>query len=235
MQGVFITGTSTEVGKTFIGVAIASALTQRNIKVIPRKPIESGCERNAEELIPADAVALREAADYQGPLSEVCPYRFEPPISPVRAAHLANRILTTEQLVSICMQGSEQGFLLVEGAGGFYSPLAENGLNADLAVALQLPVLLVADDRLGVLSQVLLNVEAIKMRGLPLAGVVINQLATTDHNDHMDNSADLRERLDCPVFTMPYSKQRVASEADALIDTLLLPSKPDGPHIRAVG
>ena len=235
MQGVFITGTSTEVGKTFIGVAIASALTQRNIKVIPRKPIESGCERNAEELIPADAVALKEAAAYQGSLSEVCPYRFEPPISPVRAAHLADKILTTEQLVSICMEGSEQGFLLVEGAGGFYSPLAENGLNADLAVALQLPVLLVADDRLGVLSQVLLNVEAIKMRGLPLAGVVINQLATTDHNDHMDNSADLRERLDCPVFTMPYSKQRVASEADALIDTLLLPSKPDGPHIRAVG
>jgi dethiobiotin synthetase len=137
MQGVFITGTSTEVGKTFIGVAIASALTQRNIKVIPRKPIESGCTRDDEELIPQDAVALKQAANYQGPLSEVCPYRFEPPISPVRAAHLADKILTTEQLLNICMQGSEQGFLLVEGAGGFYSPLAENGLNADLAVALQ--------------------------------------------------------------------------------------------------
>jgi dethiobiotin synthetase len=234
MQGVFITGTSTEVGKTFIGVAIASALTQRNIKVIPRKPIESGCTRDDEELIPQDAVALKQAANYQGPLSEVCPYRFEPPISPVRAAHLADKILTTEQLLNICMQGSEQGFLLVEGAGGFYSPLAENGLNADLAVALQLPVLLVAHDRLGVLSQVLLNVEAIKMRGLPLAGVVINQL-DGDKNEHMDNSADLRERLDCPVFTMPYSKTGVASEIEALIDTLVLPSNPKGPHIRAVG
>jgi len=234
MQGVFITGTSTEVGKTFIGVAIASALTQRNIKVIPRKPIESGCTRNDDELIPQDAAALKEAANYQGPLSEVCPYRFEPPISPVRAAHLADKILTTEQLVNICLEGSEQGFLLVEGAGGFYSPLAENGLNADLAVALQLPVLLVADDRLGVLSQVLLNVEAIKMRGLPLAGVVLNQL-DGDHNEHMDNSADLRERLDCPLFTMPYSKQPVASEAAALIDALVLPSKSKGPHIQAVG
>ena len=234
MQGVFITGTSTEVGKTFIGVAIASALTQRNIKVIPRKPIESGCTRNDDELIPQDAAALKEAANYQGSLSEVCPYRFEPPISPVRAAHLADKILTTEQLVNICLEGSEQGFLLVEGAGGFYSPLAENGLNADLAVALQLPVLLVADDRLGVLSQVLLNVEAIKMRGLPLAGVVLNQL-DGDHNEHMDNSADLRERLDYPLFTMPYSKQPVASEAAALIDALVLPSKSKGPHIQAVG
>ena len=154
-------------------------------------------------------------------LSEVCPYRFEPPISPVRAAHLANKILTTEQLVNICLEGSEDGFVLVEGAGGFYSPLAENGLNADLAVALQLPVLLVADDRLGVLSQVLLNVEAIKMRGLPLAGVVVNQL-NGDLNDDMDNSADLRERLDCPVFTMPYSKEPVCREADALIDALVV-------------
>jgi len=234
MQGVFITGTSTEVGKTFIGVAIATALTQRNIKVIPRKPIESGCTRNDDELIPQDAVALKDAANYQGSLSEVCPYRFEPPISPVRAAHLADKILTTEQLVNICLEGSEQGFLLVEGAGGFYSPLAENGLNADLAVALQLPVLLVADDRLGVLSQVLLNVEAIKMRGLPLAGVVVNQL-NGDLNDDMDNSADLRERLDCPVFTIPYIKVGVADTPDALIDALVSPSKSKGPHIQAVG
>ncbi len=206
MQGVFITGTNTEVGKTFVGVGIARALTQRDIKVIPRKPIESGCTKQGDELIPQDASALMEAANYQGSLSEVCPYRFEPPISPVRAAHLADKILTTEQLVNICLQGSEAGFLLVEGAGGFYSPLAEDGLNADLAVALQLPVLLVADDRLGALNQVLLNVEVIKMRGLQLAGVVLNAV-NENQNDHMDNSADLRERLDCPVFSSPYSQR----------------------------
>jgi len=234
MQGVFITGTNTDVGKTFIGVAIARALTQRNIKVIPRKPIESGCTRTDDELIPQDASALKEAANYQGSLSEVCPYRFEPPISPVRAAHLANKILTTEQLVSTCLEGSEKGFVLVEGAGGFYSPLAENGLNADLAVALQLPVLLVADDRLGVLSQVLLNVEAIQMRGLPLAGVVLNQL-DDDRNDYMDNSADLREWLDCPVFTIPYTKDSGADLPDALIDALVAPSNTKGPYVRAVG
>ena len=234
MQGVFITGTSTDVGKTFIGVAIATALTQRNITVIPRKPIESGCSRIDEELLPQDAAALKAAANYQGSLSEVCPYRFEPPISPVRAAQLADKIVTTEQLLNICMNGSEQGFLLVEGAGGFYSPLAENGLNADLAVALQLPVLLVADDRLGVISQVLLNVEAIKLRGLPLAGVVLNQL-DDDHNEHMDNSADLRERLDCPMFTIPHIKDGVADTPDALIDALISSTKFKGAHIQAAG
>jgi len=234
MQGILITGTNTDVGKTFIAVAIAKALTARNIIVIPRKPIESGCIKQNDELIPQDASALKQAANYKGALSEVCPYRFEPPISPVRAAHLANMALTTEQLVNICLEGNEDGFMLIEGAGGFYSPLAKNGLNADLAVALQLPVLLVADDRLGVLSQVLLNVEAIQMRGLPLAGVVLNQLEES-HSDYMDNTADLRERLDCPVFHIPYSPDGNVELPEAMIDSLLNPSKSKGPHIRAVG
>ena len=205
MQGVFITGTGTEVGKTYVGVKIARQLRQLDISVIPRKPIESGCRKENDKLIPLDACALKAAANYQGALSEVCPYRFEPPISPVRAAHLANKVLTTEQLVSICMKGSEAGFLLVEGAGGFYSPLAENGLNADLAVALQLPIVLVAEDKIGVLSQVLLNAEAIQMRGLQLSGVVLN--ATSDQqSEYMDNAADLRERLNCSIYKLPYNK-----------------------------
>jgi dethiobiotin synthetase len=234
MQGVFITGTSTEVGKTFVGIKIAKQLTQKKITVIPRKPIESGCIRQDNELVPMDATALKEAANYQGLLSEVCPYRFEPPISPVRAAHLANKILTTEQLVNICLQGSEEGFLLVEGAGGFYSPLAENGLNADLAVALQLPVLLVADDRLGAISQVLLSAEAIQMRGLHLAGIILNAVTNTQ-NDHMDNSADLRERLDCPVFANPYNEDGSSQIPDALIESLINVSGSNGKPVRAVG
>jgi len=220
MQGVFITGTGTDVGKTFIGVAIAKALTEREIKVIPRKPIESGCTSSGDELIPGDATALKAAAKYEGSLSEICPYRFEPPISPVRAAHLANKVLTTEQLVSICLQGSEQGFTLVEGAGGFYSPLAENGLNADLAVALQLPVILVADDRLGVLSQVLLSVEAITIRGLHLCAVILNNL-DTNNDEHMNNTADLREHLDCPVYTCDYSTDGTACLSDDFIESLI--------------
>ena len=206
MHGIFITGTNTEVGKTFVGTTIAQRLQQQGINVIPRKPIESGCKKIDGELIPQDALALHRAAQYSGELAEVCPFRFEPPISPVRAAHLANKILTTEQLVSICMKGSEAGFVLVEGAGGFYSPLAENGLNADLAIALQLPVLLVADDRVGALSQVLLNAEAIQMRGLNLLGVILNETCE-QQNEHMDNAADLRERLNCGIYTLPHGSR----------------------------
>lgn len=205
MHGVFITGTSTEVGKTHTAVLLAKQLTEHGVRVIPRKPIETGCMMQGDELIPQDAVALKQAAAYQGSLAEVCPYRFEPPISPVRAARLVNKALTTEQLVKSCLDGSEQGFLLVEGAGGFYSPLSENGLNADLAMALQLPVLLVASDGVGCLSQVLLNAEAIKIRGLNLVGVVLNSLDDT-RNVHMDNAADLRDALDCPIYSQAFDK-----------------------------
>lgn len=234
MHGVFITGTGTDVGKTFVGVAIAKNLTRLGIKVIPRKPIESGCLREGNELIPQDACALMKAASYQGTLTEICPYRFEPAVSTVRAAHLANKVITTEQLVNICLHGSEQGFTLVEGAGGFYSPLAENGLNADLALGLQLPVLLVADDRLGVISQVLLNVEAIQMRGLQLAGVVLNTL-NESNSDYMNNSADLRERLSCPVFSNAFSKDGNVELPEALIETLISSSASKDAHIGAVG
>lgn len=219
MQGVFITGTSTDVGKTYTGVNIAKQLSQQNITVIPRKPIESGCSKENNQLIPLDATALKNAANYEGPLSEVCPYRFEPPVSPVRAAHLANKVLTTEQLLSICLQGSEKGFLLVEGAGGFYSPLAENGLNADLAVALQLPILLIADDKIGVISQVLLNAEAIKMRGLHLIGVVLNS-TSPEINEHMDNAADLREKLSCGIHRLPFNSDS-AEIPESLIEDLI--------------
>ncbi len=220
MPGIFITGTNTDVGKTYIGVLLAKQLTALGITVIPRKPIESGCQRSNDELIPADATALQQAATYTGDLAEICPFRFEPPISPVRAAHLANRILTTEQLVSICLTGSEQGFLLVEGAGGFYSPLSEDGLNADLATALQLPVLLVANDSLGAINHVLLSVEAIKLRGLSLMGVVLNAIDDNTPAD-MDNAADLRQLLDCPVFSQNYNAVDTSALAEGLIEYVL--------------
>ena len=218
MQGVFITSTDTGVGKTQIGVLLAKALTRRNIRVIPRKPIESGCKIIGSALIPADALALKQAARYDGELKKVCRYRFAPAVSPVRAAHLSNVQLTNEQLVKACRHDDEKGFILVEGAGGLYSPLSEDGLNADLAMALKLPVLLVAEDKLGVLNHVLLNVEALDMYGLDLVGIVLNNPNNT-RDRHMDNAADLRARLDCAVFKQNYC----GNISDELVNKIIAP------------
>lgn len=92
----------------------------------------------------------------------------------------------------------------MEGAGGFYSPLARGVLNADLAGGLGLPVLVVAADRLGTLNHTLLTVEAVQMRGLALAGLILNQPAAHQPAPAMDNAADLERWLQVPVLRLPY-------------------------------
>jgi len=202
MKGLFITGTDTDVGKTYISCLIAAELSAKGINVVPRKPVESGCLQDGDELIPSDASALKQAANYQGDLNLVCPFRFEQAISPQRAARLSGNPVQLDQLTSVCLQDTDtdNDYLLVEGAGGFYSPLCENGLNADLAQTLDLPVLLVAEDKLGCINQVLLSVEAIRSKGLTLKAIVLNSIRPNT-DSHSNNIEDLNERLNCPVFS----------------------------------
>ena len=102
-------------------------------------------------------------------------------------------------LIDACSRDDSERLLLVEGAGGFYSPLAENGLNADLASALQLPVIIVVDDRIGAVNQSLMTIEAVSSRHLPVAALVLNQVGAESEAE-MDNAADLRAHSDVPVF-----------------------------------
>ena len=204
IDGVFVTGTDTGVGKTYIGTALAHLLTQRGLRVRPRKPVESGCATAKGSLLPQDAAALREAACSSEPLEQVCAYPLRAALSPERAAALEGCTLILEQLVSACRSGVGTGdFLLVEGAGGWLSPVAPGATNADLAATLRLPVLVVAADRLGVINHTLLTVEAVSSRKLPLAGVVLNQTAPAT-DPLMDNAADLTRWLGWPVGLVPH-------------------------------
>lgn len=205
MRGVFISGTDTGVGKTRIGTALACLLTRRGLRVRVRKPVESGCVADSNELSPQDAMALRAAAGNIDPIGRICPYRLSKPLSPERAAALEGMPLDLAQLHAACIDDvGDDDFLLVEGAGGFYSPIARGALNADLAAGLGMPVLLVVPDRLGAVNQALLTVEAVRMRGLALAGVVLNQPDFPTPSD-MDNAADIERWLHTPVFRLPYA------------------------------
>lgn len=202
-RGVFITGTDTGVGKTRVGAALAHLLTGRGLRVRPRKPVESGCAPGPHGLVPQDAAVLREAAGRAEPLERICPYRLRAPLSPERAAELEGMALDLGRLHAACVAGIESDdFLLVEGAGGFYSPVAGGALNADLAGGLGLPVLVVAADRLGTLNHALLTVEAVRLRGLALAGLILNQPAPQPDHE-MDNAADLERWLRRPVLRLP--------------------------------
>ena len=210
-KGIFITGTDTDAGKTYVGTQIVALLHEHRINAVPRKPIESGCTRIRDELVPQDAHQYYEAANRKFSLSEVCPFRFEPAISPQRAARLARQPVYIEEVLKKCMQGIEgDDFLVVEGAGGFYSPLCEDGMNSDLAKRLELPVLLVANDKLGCINHVLLTLEAIHSQGLSVCAVILSQKASFD-TPAMNNCEDLTLLLEAPVFVI--SHQEVLQKA----------------------
>lgn len=199
-NGYFVTGSDTDVGKTYIACQIVIQLRQRGIKIITRKPAESGCElSDSGELITHDAQALRQVNGNQENIEAIAPHRFRAALAPHRAAMLEGQRILLADLIAACEHDEADHLLLVEGAGGFYSPLAENGLNADLASVLQLPVIIVVNDRIGAVNQALMTVQAVTDRKLRVAAIILNQVeATTDES--MDNAADLKAHCDLPLF-----------------------------------
>ncbi len=222
-KGLYITGTDTDVGKTYIGSQVVELLNEMGISVVPRKPIESGCKTSDGALQPNDANKYFTAVKGKIPLIEICPYRFEPAISPQRAARLVNQPVSTLEVQQACLKNvSENNFLMVEGAGGFYSPLCEDGLNADLAKALQLPILLIANDQLGCINHILLTAEAIKQKGLQLKGIVLNCKDRTD-NMKMNNREDLKTYFNIPILSVAKNEilQKENKETQTLLNIIL--------------
>lgn len=207
MKGVFITGTDTDVGKTWVGQKIIQQLTNDGVSVEPRKPVESGWP---EDITLSDAWKLSHAANKEEKLDAICPNRFLAAISPDRAAKIEGKSLTINQLSKQCTENidSEKDFLYVEGAGGFYSPLCSDGLNTDLAKALKLPIILVVADRLGCINHALLSIGAIEKAGLSLLGVVLNNIeeSITGSRD-MNNYEDLLEKIDYPLISFENSSE----------------------------
>lgn len=212
MKGFFITGTDTNVGKTYIACLIAAELKSKNINIIPRKPVETGCEIINEELYPADASSLLKASQSDITLNEVCPYRFTPPISPQLAMKRSGQSVSLDDLISTCTKNiSEKDFLLVEGAGGFYSPICTDTLNADLASQLNLPIVLVTEDRVGAVNQVLLAINAIEKYQLKISAVILNSTGSKTHNNLSDNASEIKALTPHPVFSVSY-KQSISAD-----------------------
>jgi dethiobiotin synthetase len=224
-RGVFITGTDTGVGKTYLAVRLIRALVARGLAVAPRKPVESGCELVQGQPWPADGAALQQAAGGGTPLQEVCPWRLRHALSPERAAELEGVRLGLADLIGACRTDADR-FLVVEGAGGFYSPLTRDGLNADLAQALGLTVVMVTADRLGCINHVLLSAEAVRSRGLALGAIVLSA-ADPDPAPLMDNAAALRARLRVPVCPLDHDAGAASPALDRLCGLLVSAAEAD--------
>jgi len=201
--GFFITGTDTDIGKTFVSCSIARYLLEKQpgLVISPRKPIASGALKNKHgQLYSEDAVQLHQACQSQTPIETVCPYLLEPAISPARAIQQAGVTITIQDLLSACK--APLGTLtLVEGAGGIYSPLASDGLNIDLAKLLGYPIILVVGNKLGCLNHALLSICAIENAGLEVAHIFINNI-TSDAD--VQNLTELQSLTRHPVSLIPY-------------------------------
>lgn len=223
-KGLFITGTDTGTGKTVIGAALADRLFRNHVDVQPRKPVESGCiVDDTKCMLPEDGLAYYRAVDKTIALDVITPYRYPAALAPPQAARLHGQTIELDQLDAAVQKDLKpSSYCIVEGAGGFYSPIADQALNADLAVRLKLPVLLVAADRLGCISHVLLTLQAIASRGLECIGVVLNRTDSTEHHPGMNNVEAIREAVSIPLFEVGYSDTLPVS-VEALCTQLQLP------------
>ena len=170
--GLFVTGTDTDVGKTAVAVAILRQLAAAGHRVGAYKPVASGGAPAT-----GDAAALWQAAGRPLSLAEVCPQAFSAALAPPRAARAEGRQVD-ERLLRAGFEpwATAGGVVVVEGAGGLFSPLGERSLNADLARDLRLPLVVVDAARLGAIGRSLALVRAARAEGLAVAAVVLSHV-----------------------------------------------------------
>lgn len=214
-RGLFVTGTSTEVGKTFVGVLIAKALLDAGHRVGVYKPAASGCRREGDSLVADDAVALWQAAGRLGELDDVCPQRFVAPLAPHLAARAEGKRLDGGLLRDGLTRWHDRcDVVIVEGAGGLMSPLGDEDYVADLAEDFGYPLVVVAANRLGVINQTLqtLITAATFRDGLRVAGVVLNDAEEPSSDESAASNHEQLERRCVPPILAHVTWQAQAIE-----------------------
>lgn len=215
---IFLTGTDTEIGKTFISAALLRALAKNELKVAGLKPIASDAQPVQGVMKNDDALQLQEAANVTLSYEEVNPYCFEPAIAPHIAADLAGVALSVERLQQSVAIPEQAEIVLIEGAGGWLTPLNHKETYADWVEQSGYEVILVAGMKLGCLNHAMLTVRDIERRGLKLVGWVAN-FAQGKMNMAEDNVQWLKSNIDAPCLGI-VPLQDASQDADAVSQLL---------------
>ena len=196
----FITGTDTEIGKTLVASAIVYKQAQNGFRVAGMKPVAAGAQLLNTKWHNEDVDSLMRAASVNLDSELVCPYLFRTPIAPHIASEVEGLLIDPEQILKSSKQIEQvTDAVVVEGVGGFRVPLTQDFDTADLAVSLDLPVILVVGLRLGCINHALLTIEAIEARGLRLLGWVANSLRLSMEKE-ADNLLALKQRIQTPLI-----------------------------------
>lgn len=210
LKALFVTGTDTNVGKTYVTCLIARQMISRGVRVAAYKPVCSGAVVSCHDDSNGDGAPhwedidqLKSAVGDKWPDDQICSQRFLAPLAPPIAARHEGKTVDFQRLIegACVFPGSE--LLLIEGAGGWLSPLTETKTVADLATALKVPIVIVARTGLGTINHTLLTVEAVRSRGLTVAAVVLNSaLPDTDDLSTQTNADEIEARSGVPVLGM---------------------------------
>ena len=196
----FVTGTDTEVGKTVASCALLQAANRAGFNSAGYKPVASGSESTAQGLRNADALALQGHSRVALTYAQVNPFTFSEPTSPHIVSADEGRPIDSARL-SAGLRELEglANWLLVEGAGGWFTPLSENLTFADWVQQEKLPVVLVVGVKLGCINHALLTAQAVRQAGLPLAGWIANDVQPPGKR-HAEYLATLKNRLAAPFL-----------------------------------
>jgi dethiobiotin synthetase len=220
----FVTGTDTEIGKTLISSAILHKLVQAGQRACGMKPIAAGAEERDGQLHNDDAAMLRAAGNVHLPQHITTPFMLREPCAPHIAAALEGVVIEPVTILTAYAEilGASDA-TVVEGVGGFCVPFSDDFDSADMAVQLNLPVVLVVGLRLGCINHALLTAEAIIARGLVLAGWVANQV-DPDMRFADENVAALQARMPAPLLgRVPRLDNPSAATAAAHIELAGMP------------
>jgi len=200
VDGLFVTGTGTEVGKSVVAAVIARTAMAAGRRVAVFKPAVSGLDEGGE----ADHELLRRASGSSQTEDEIAPYRYGPPVSPHLGAELVGEPIDPERLrAAASAAGAVGDLLVVEGVGGFLVPLNATYLVRDLARDLAYPVVVVAPPGLGTINHTLLTVEAVRAAGLEVLAVVLTPWPREPSEVESSNATTIEKVADVRVKRLP--------------------------------
>ncbi|MGE5197599.1 MAG: dethiobiotin synthase [Deltaproteobacteria bacterium] len=209
MRGIFIAGTDTGAGKTVVTGCLARYLAESGYSVITQKWIQTGCGSGIPEDIQTHLNIMgRDIKRIEKYFPYVAPYKFKEASSPHLAAQLENKIIDAHKIVrSFKALSCIFDFVLAEGIGGLLVPFSRRHLVIDIAKELDLPVLLVVNNKLGAINHALLTIEALKSRKMKLLGLVFNNPGKENRRILEDNPRIIGELKGGMIFgTLPREK-----------------------------
>jgi len=205
MKGFLVTGTDTDVGKTWFMLKFGELLIKNKLKFHFLKPVESGCEEPNNSIIPKDATQFSILENV--PLNKICKFMFKAYASPPKAAEMENKGIEMDDIIDFINKNKiddKDCINIVEGCGGFFSPIANNKLTSDLAIELNLPIILVVKNTLGCINHTLLSIQAIEKLGLKIKFIILNDI---NKKTILDNFKELSNFTNIPIFRLGYNKE----------------------------